>query len=82
MFSVNDMFCTVDGQPGMTISRIADDRIFIRGSFGEYHCGMGAPGSFRAGCPVPFANGLWYYPKKPIMDAAGTLRVEVTFERR
>lgn len=79
-FGLNDRFCTIDGEPGMAITKIADDRMGYRDKYREDVCMMDVSGG--NGCPVPFARGMYFRPRKPIMSASGGLRVEIAFEKR
>jgi hypothetical protein len=77
IFNANDKFCTVDGQPGLTVLRITDDRVYYRNMYGERDCTITG-----RGCPSGFNSGLFFKPKRIMMDNAGSLRVELSWEKR
>lgn len=77
VFEVDDKFCTIDGQFGLILTRIADDKVGYKNQYGQRDCQV-----LGRSCPTGFASNLSWTPKRVFMDSSSHLKVEIAWERR
>ena len=82
-FAVGDKFCTVDGQAGMSVSRISDDAVFFNApkyGYPELRCPVRTDTS-NCGAVV-FNNRATIAARAVKMDSSGKLNVVLEFQSR
>ena len=75
-FSVNDKICSLDGQTGMSITKISDERFWYDSQYGQRDCGITS-----SRCFPPFNNQVKMKLRRVMLDAQGQPKMEVEFSK-
>ena len=73
----NDKVCGLDGQIGMSIIRVDDDRFWFTSQYGQRDCQISSNRCFP-----PFNNQMRMKARRVVMDGQGQVKMEIEFSKR